>query len=108
MFYLQALSGGVPLDPQWAPSPACGAGCFEAALPSVAAIPGLRRDGVREIRARWPNFDEELDSVDESGVYHVCGNFDIILGPFSAHFQLHPTPHALWAVFYLVPRLTSC
>jgi len=71
-----ALSGGVPLDPQWAPSPACGAGCFEAALPSVAAIPGLRRDGVREIRARWPNFDEELDSVDENGVYNVHNGRD--------------------------------
>ena len=30
-------------------------------------------------------------------------------GPFFAHFSAptHPT-HALWAVFYLVPRLTSC
>ena len=33
-------------------------------------------------------------------------------GPFFADFsaisQLHPTPHVLWAVFYLVPRLTAC
>ena len=34
------------------------------------------------------------------------GNFDIILDHFSRIFQLQPTPHALWAVFYLVPRLT--
>ena len=70
------LSGGISLAPQWAPSPACGAGCFEAALPSVAAIAGLRRDGVREIRARWPNFDEELDSVDDRGVLHVHNGRD--------------------------------
>ena len=29
-------------------------------------------------------------------------------GPFSRISQLQPTPHALWAVFYLVPRLVSC
>ena len=38
----------------------------------------------------------------------VYGNFDIILDHFSRISQLQPNPHALWAVFYLVPRLTSC
>ena len=36
------------------------------------------------------------------------GNFDIILDHFPRISQLQPTPHALWAVFYLMPRLTSC
>ena len=35
-------------------------------------------------------------------------DFDIILDHFPRVFQLHPTPHALWVVFYLVPSLTSC
>ena len=38
----------------------------------------------------------------------MYNDFDIILDRFSRVFQLHPTPHAMWAVFYLVPRLTSC
>ena len=38
----------------------------------------------------------------------MYGNFDIILDHFSRISQLQPTPHALWAVLYLVPRLTSC
>lgn len=46
------VSGGIPLDTKWTPSAAC-VGCFETALPSIASIPGLRHDGVREIRARW-------------------------------------------------------
>ena len=33
-------------------------------------------------------------------------DFDIILDHFPRVFQLHPTPHALWSVFYLVPSLT--
>jgi hypothetical protein len=70
------LSGGVPIAPVWKKSSLCGAGCFEALLPMIASIPGLRRNGVREIRARWPNFDEELDSVDEFGVYHVHDGSD--------------------------------
>eukprot|EP01043_Picozoa_sp_COSAG02_P007491 COSAG02_NODE_224_length_28285_cov_39.533066_20_plen_407_part_00 len=69
------LTGAVPLDPQWSPSAACGAGCFQASLPSVSSIPGLRRDGVREIRARWPNFDEERDSVID-GSYRVHNGRD--------------------------------
>eukprot|EP01047_Picozoa_sp_COSAG01_P017810 COSAG01_NODE_951_length_12498_cov_30.544018_6_plen_809_part_00 len=70
------LSGAVPLYPQWKSSSVCGKGCFEAALPSISSILGLRRNGIREIRARWPNFDEELDSVDEHGVYHVHNGRD--------------------------------
>ena len=42
------------------------------------------------------------------GAVVVYGNFDIISDHFPRILQLHPTPHALWAVFYLVPRLTSC
>ena len=42
------------------------------------------------------------------GAVVVYGNFDIIWDHFPRILQLHPTPHALWAVFYLVPRLTSC
>ena len=61
------LSGGVPLDlapSAWRDATAeCGKGGWKAALPKVASVPGLRVDGVREIRARFPNFDPELDSV---------------------------------------------
>ena len=39
---------------------------------------------------------------------HVYNDFDIILDHFPRVFQLHPTPHAPWAVLYLVPSLTSC
>lgn len=57
------LSGGKPLSPAWAPSRAC-AGCFEASLKGqVTSVPGLRKDGVREIRARYPNHDPELNAV---------------------------------------------
>ena len=35
-------------------------------------------------------------------------DFDIILDNFSRVSRLHPTPHAVWAVFYLVPSRTSC
>lgn len=64
------VSGGFPLSPAWLPSAACD-GCFEALLPGVRAIPGLRRDGVREIRARYPNFDPELDSILDDGSRHM-------------------------------------
>ena len=37
-----------------------------------------------------------------------CNDFDIILDHFPRVFQLHLTPHALRAAFYLVPSLTSC
>ena len=69
------LSGAVPLNPQWTPSAACGPGCFQASLPNIRSIPGLRRDGVREIRARWPDFDEERDSVID-GSYRVHNGRD--------------------------------
>ena len=38
----------------------------------------------------------------------MYGNFDIILDHFPRISQPHPTPHASWVVFYLVPSLTSC
>ena len=62
------VSGGTPLQPMWRPSAQCRSctaqcSCFEAELPELAQLPGLRLDGVREIRARYPNFDPELDSV---------------------------------------------
>ena len=70
------VSGGVGLKPAWKPSAAC-KGCFEAVLPhAITSVPGLRRNGIREIRCRWPNFDEELDSVDEDGVYHTHNGRD--------------------------------
>eukprot|EP01046_Picozoa_sp_COSAG06_P012791 COSAG06_NODE_761_length_12491_cov_24.035507_9_plen_316_part_00 len=57
------LSGGKPLTPAWKASAAC-AGCFEASLQGqVTNVPGLRKDGVREIRARYPNHDPELNAV---------------------------------------------
>jgi len=66
------ISGGIPLQPAWKDASAeCGPGCFAAYLPNTTSIPGFRRDGVREIRARWPDFDEELDSVDKYGNYLV-------------------------------------
>ena len=66
------VSGGVPLsDLKWTSSTntACAAskGCFQASLKDVKQLPadvlGLRRNGVREIRARYPNYDPELSSV---------------------------------------------
>ncbi len=57
------LSGGKPLSPAWKPSSAC-VGCFEASLQGqVVDVPGLRKDGVREVRARYPNHDPELNAV---------------------------------------------
>ena len=58
------VSGGINLTTHWKPSSRC-AGCFEASLRGqlVGGLLGLRRNGVREIRARYPNFDPELDST---------------------------------------------
>lgn len=58
------VSGGQNLTTVWKPSTRC-KGCFEADLSGqgVRSIRGLRRNGVREIRARYPNFDPELDST---------------------------------------------
>ena len=58
------ISGGVNLTQPWIPSSRC-AGCFEMDLSkqNIQQVHGLRRDGVREIRARYPNFDPELDST---------------------------------------------
>jgi hypothetical protein len=60
------LSGGVPLTTRWVPSARC-TGCWEASLVgqnvSMGGVTGLRRNGVREIRARYPNFDPEMDST---------------------------------------------
>ena len=65
------LSGGRPISPLWKPSAVCGDGCFEASLSGqVSEVPGLRRDGEREIRARYPNFDPERDAV-INGTYMV-------------------------------------
>ena len=36
----------------------------------IAHVLGLRRDGVREIRARFPNFDPEIDAM-INGAYLV-------------------------------------
>ena len=57
------VSGGRNLTTKWQPSSRC-KGCWEASLKGqVTNVPGLRRNGVREIRARFPNFDPELDAV---------------------------------------------
>ena len=56
------LSGGVPLSPRWAPSQRCHApGCLESNLAGQVngSILGLRVDGRRAIRARYPNADPE-------------------------------------------------
>jgi hypothetical protein len=46
------ISGGVNLTTAWTPSTAC-KGCFKAKLAGqIKEIKGLRRAGVREIRAR--------------------------------------------------------
>ena len=64
------LSGGVNLTTAWKPSTAC-SGCWEASLKGqVTNVPGLRRNGVREIRARYPNHDPESNAV-ISGEYLV-------------------------------------
>ena len=62
------LSAGVPLATSWTKSKACKNlpdGCWEADLSgqAVGTLAGLRLNGQREIRARFPNFDPELDSV---------------------------------------------
>jgi len=46
-----------------------------------------------------------LEGPDPLDPFGMHGNFDIILDHFRRISQLHPTPHALCAVFYLVPRL---
>ena len=57
------MSGGKNLTTSWTASTAC-EGCFEADLSGqVEQVPGLRRNDIREIRARFPNFDPELDST---------------------------------------------
>lgn len=57
------VSGGKPLKTNWKPSTAC-KGCYETDLNGqIHSLKGLRRNGIREIRARYPNFDPELDSV---------------------------------------------
>ena len=57
------VSGGRNLTTNWRTSTRC-KGCWEASLKGqVNDVPGLRRNGVREIRARFPNFDPELDAV---------------------------------------------
>jgi hypothetical protein len=64
------VSGGKKLTTSWTASTAC-KGCFEADLRSqVDTVTGLRKDDVREIRARYPNFDPEKGSVID-GEMHV-------------------------------------
>ena len=46
--------------------------------------------------------------TDDSGFPEMYNDFDIILDRFSRISQPDPAPHALWAVIYLVPSLTSC
>ena len=63
-----SLSAGVALKTSWKASTACKnmpKGCWEASLAGqgVGGMTGLRLDGRRAIRARYPNFDEELDRV---------------------------------------------
>lgn len=69
------VSGGKPLKTAWKASSVCD-GCFEASLSGqTTTLTGLRRDDVREIRARFPNFDPELGSVID-GVKHVHDGHD--------------------------------
>ena len=64
------VSGGVNLTVSWRPSSAC-TGCWETNLSGqVRNVPGLRRNGVREIRARFPNHDPEMNAVID-GTYLV-------------------------------------
>jgi hypothetical protein len=65
-----SVSGGRNLETRWSASTACN-GCYEASLKGqVKDVPGLRLNGVREIRARFPNFDPELDAMID-GRYRV-------------------------------------
>ncbi len=64
------VSGGRNLTTEWKASAACD-GCYEASLKGqVENVPGLRVDGLREIRARFPNHDPEINAVIE-GKYLV-------------------------------------
>ena len=57
------VSGGKSLTTSWKASNAC-EGCFETDLSGqVETVTGLRKDDIREIRARYPNFDPERGSV---------------------------------------------
>ena len=79
------ISGGVNLTQQWKPSSRC-TGCFEMDLSkqNVQQVRGLRRDGVREIRARYPNFDPELDStIDGQRHFHSARD-----GWLAGHYNL--------------------
>ena len=62
------VSAGVPLGPlHWTRSAEChggSAGCWSAQLGArMSEMRGLRLDGARQIRARYPNFDPERDTV---------------------------------------------
>jgi hypothetical protein len=79
------ISGGVNLTQPWKPSSRC-TGCFEMDLSkqkNIQQVHGLRRDGIREIRARYPNFDPELDSTID-GQRHFHGPRD---GWIAGHYN---------------------
>ena len=47
-------------------------------------------------------------NIDKIRGLQKCGNFDIISDHLSRLSQLHPAPHALCAVVYLVAMLIRC
>ena len=72
------VSGGLEISTDWKLSQRCKRRtCFEADLngQNVGSIPGLRLNGERQIRARFPNFDSERDSVID-GRHHVLDGRD--------------------------------
>ena len=71
LFHLALTALDVEWYGEWVPSEACRdavglpGGCWEADLSGqgVEALTGLRLEGKRQIRARYPNADPELDRV---------------------------------------------
>ena len=69
--------------------------------PNPAAGGGSKKGGIYVSTSHPWLYGAEIN---KAAVRQLRHHFD----HFSTIYRLHPTPHALWAVFYLVPSLTSC
>ena len=91
---------GVGILCAWSILGGCALPTARAAFPSQIVVAATADNELTAQTERW--------AADQLSDLMAYNGFDIILDHFPRVFQLHPTPHALWAVFYLVPSLTSC
>ena len=61
----------------------------------------LDEHAIQDLQREYPALRLSIQS-------RLYNDFDIILDHISRVSRRHPTPHALCAVFYLVPSRTSC